>query len=78
MNIVADHLKTLAQLIPVSETTYRPTPKESLSEREYQLFWRYHSHFPNDFAKAIIELLPPNTEFIQYDHLSNKVTVEVV
>lgn len=77
MNIVADHVKNLIQLIPLSTTEYRPTPKESLSEREQQLFWRYHSHFPNDFAKAITEILPPDLKFIQYDHLSNKITVEV-
>ncbi len=78
MNIVADHVKTLVQLIPVSTTEYRPVPKESLSEREYQLFWRYHGHFPNDFAKALVESLPTNTKFVQYDHLTNKITVEVL
>lgn len=78
MNIVADHLKTLVQLIPVSETEYRPVPRESLTQREQQLFWRYHGHFPNDFAKAITELLPSNTKFIQYDHLKNKILVEVL
>ena len=78
MNIVADHAKTLIQLIPVSQTEYRPVPKESLSHREQQLFWRYHGHFPNDFAKAILELLPSNTKFVQYDHLKNKILVEVL
>lgn len=78
MNIVADHVKTLVQLIPVSQTEYRPVPRESLSEREQQLFWRYHGRFPNDFAKALVESLPENTKFVEYDHLSNKITVEVL
>lgn len=78
MNIVADHLKELMLLVPLSQTEYRPIPKESLSERETRLFWRYHGHFPNDFARAIQELLPENQKLITYDHLANRVTVEIV
>lgn len=78
MNIVADHLKSLMDIIILSETTYRPLPKNNLSTKEYQLFWRYHSHFPNDFAKAIVDLLPPHLNFIHYDHLSNQITVEAL
>lgn len=78
MNIVADHVKELLLLIPLSETEYRPTPKESLTSREQRLFWRYHGHFPNDFAKAIQESLPDNQKFITYDHLNNRVTVEAL
>ncbi len=78
MNVVVDHLKELTQLIQISPTEYRPTPKENLSHRENQLFWRYHSHFANDFAKALSELLPPKTKFVEYDHLTNVITVEVL
>lgn len=78
MNIVADHLKELMLLIPLSTTEYRPAPKESLTPRELRLFWRYHGHFPNDFARAIQENLPDNQKFITYDHLNNRVTVEVL
>lgn len=78
MNIVADHLNHLLLLIPLSETEYRPMPKESLTHRENQLFWRYHRKFPNDFARAVANCLPDTLQFVTYDHLSNKVTVENV
>lgn len=78
MNVVVDHLKELMQLISISSTQYRPIPRENLSYRENQLFWRYHSHFSNDFARAIVELLPENTKFVNYDHLQNVITVEVL
>lgn len=78
MNIVADHVRELAQLVPVTETEYQPIPKQSLTPKEQQLFWRYHGHFPNDFARGIAECLPENCKFVTYDHLSNRVTVEVV
>jgi hypothetical protein len=78
MNIVADHLKELLLLIPVSQTEYQPTPKESLTPEQERLFWRYHGHFPNDFAKAVADALPETHKFVSYDHLSNRVTVEAV
>jgi hypothetical protein len=78
MNIVSDHVKELLLLIPLTPTEYRATPKESLTPDQTRLFWRYHGHFPNDFAKAIQESLPDNQRFITYDHLNNRVTVEVV
>lgn len=78
MNVVVDHLKELMQVVPLSQTEYRPLPKENLSHRETQLFWRYHSRFANDFARAITECLPPTAKFIQYDHLNNTIKVEVL
>lgn len=78
MNVVVDHLKELMQLTPISSTQYRPIPRENLSYRENQLFWRYHSHFANDFARAVVELLPSDSKFVQYDHLQNMITVEVL
>lgn len=76
MSIVADHLQSLMTLVQVSESTYRPVPKDSLTHREQKLFWRYHGHFPNDFAKAIVEYLPEGHKFISYDHLQNLIHVE--
>jgi hypothetical protein len=76
MNIVADHVKELMLLVPLSQTEYRPTPKESLTTRENRLFWRYHGHFPNDFARAVANSIPENQKFVTYDHLSNRVMVE--
>ena len=78
MNIVAEHVRELMLLIPLSQTEYRPTPKESLTPKENQLFWRYHGHFPNDFARAVADSIPETQKFIQYDHLTNRVTVEEV
>jgi len=76
MSIVADHLKELLLLIPLSETEYRPIPRETLTARESQLFWRYHGHFPNDFARAVADAIPENQRLVTYDHLNNRVTVE--
>jgi hypothetical protein len=78
MNVVADHLKELMLLVPLSQTEYRPIPKESLTSRENQLFWRYHGHFPNDFARAVANSIPETQKFVSYDHLTNRVTVEEV
>ena len=78
MNIVAEHVRELMLLIPLSQTEYRPTPKESLTSRENQLFWRYHGHFPNDFARAVADSIPKTQKFVEYDHLTNRVTVEEV
>jgi hypothetical protein len=78
MNIVADHVKQLVELIAINETEYQPVPKESLSRKERQLFWRYHGHFPNDFARAVADSIPETQKFVQYDHLTNRVTVEEV
>jgi hypothetical protein len=78
MNIVAEHVRELMLLIPLSQTEYRPTPKESLTPKENQLFWRYHGHFPNDFARAVADSIPETQKFVSYNHLTNRVTVEEV
>ena len=78
MNIVADHVKQLVELVSISETEYQPIPRTTLSTKEQQLFWRYHGHFPNDFARGVADSLPDTHKFVSYDHLLNRVTVQVV
>jgi hypothetical protein len=76
MNIVADHLQSLLAILPINSTTCRPIPKSSLTEEETKLFWKYHGRFPNDFARAILNSLPDDLQFVSYDHLSNLITVK--
>jgi hypothetical protein len=76
MNIVADHLHSLLAILPVDTNTYRPVPKSTLTDQELKQFWKYHSRFPNDFARAILDSLPNNLQFVSYDHLSNLITVK--
>ena len=77
MSIVSEHVMELVQLTQLSENTYRPSPKENLSERELHLFWRYHGRFPNDFALGLNGLLD-NERLIEYDHLTNTLITETV
>lgn len=51
-------------------------PKETLSTKENQLFWRYHGHFPQEFTQALINQLPVEYKFVSYDHLRNRLKVE--
>jgi hypothetical protein len=75
--IVVDHAKSFIQPFPESPTTrLQVIPRENLSPRETQLFWRYQGHFPQEFTKAIIDLLPENFEFVSYDHLTNTLEVK--
>lgn len=78
MNIVADHVRQMVELVSISETEYQPIPRTTLSTKEQQLFWRYHGHFPNDFARGVADCLPDTHKFVSYDHMLNRVTVEVV
>jgi len=78
--LVVDHIRDLLQ--PISDYksgthTIHPLPKSNLTRRENQLFWRYHGHFPCEFAKAIQSFLPNHYEFLEYDHLKNQLRVEV-
>ena len=70
-NVVVSHVK---QLLTITEDL-KITPKDNLSPREYQLFWRYQGRFPQEFTKAIIDTLPPDYDFVSYNHLTN--TLEV-
>lgn len=77
MSIVSEHVMELVQLTRISENTYRPLPKKDLSERQQQLFWKYHGHFPNDFARGLNDMLD-NERLIEYDHLTNTLHTETV
>jgi len=74
MNFITDHVKEL--LAPLSVQDLQPKPKESLSDEEIEKFWRYFGKFPNEFAAAVVQSLPTEVEFVQYDHLQNLVTVK--
>ncbi len=68
-NVVAEHVREL--IAPIDDSLH-VKPKTELSDREHQLFWRYHGHYPNDFAKGVAQSLPDGYEFVSYDHLKNK------
>ena len=70
-SVVVTHAKQLLQITP----NLQIKPKDNLSIREQQLFWRYHGHFPQEFTQAIIDSLPPDYDFVSYNHLTN--TLEV-
>ena len=53
MTIVSDHVLQLLE--PITEEL-KVMPRLDISDREYQLFWRYHGHFPAEFAAAIDDL----------------------
>jgi len=74
MNFIVDHVKEL--LAPLSVTDLQPKPKQTLSDEEVQKFWSYFAKFPNEFAAAVVQSLPSDVEFVQYDHLSNLVTIK--
>lgn len=78
MSIVSDHVSELATLSPIEEYIYSVIPKATLSHRELQLFWRYHGHFPNEFAAGLISLIPSQEVFVSYDHLLNRLVTQEV
>ena len=53
------------------DTVLRPIPKETLDDEGVKKFWRLFSRYPNDFAASVVKSLPPDVEFISYNHLSN-------
>ena len=70
-SVVVTHAK---DLLTITEDL-KVIPKPNLSTREHQLFWRYHGRFPQEFTQAIIDSLPPDYDFVSYNHLTN--TLEV-
>lgn len=78
--LVVSHIEQLLQDFPILESgdhILTPQPKLDLTTREYDLFWRYHGHFKQEFVHALCNVLPQNTHMIEYDHLNNRLTVEV-
>ena len=72
MSIVTDHVRELLE--PITDEL-KVRPRFDVSDREYQLFWRYHGHFPAEFAAAVAKALPEDYQFVSYDHLQNKLEV---
>ena len=69
MSIVTDHVLELLE--PITDDL-KVRPRLDISDREYQLFWRYHGHFPSEFAAALVKALPEQYKVESYDHLNNK------
>lgn len=73
MSIVSDHVLELLE--PITDEL-KVRPRFDVTDREYQLFWRYHGHYPADFAAAVAKALPDKYQFVSYDHLQNKLEVK--
>ncbi len=71
-----DYISDLFAPIDYESTPVRVTPCADLDEDNVKKFWRYHGRFPNDFARAIMEILPKGKTFVSYDHLANSLTVK--
>jgi len=75
MNIVADHVAQLVRFKqPLSEVL---TPQAPIDPELSKKYWRYYTHFPNEFASGLAKALPPGVKFIQYDHLKNQLLVKL-
>ena len=72
MNIISDHVKELVQFTSLSENRLRPI-SNGLDNDKY---WRFFSKFPNEFAKGLQLALHPEQTFVEYDHLSNVLTIK--
>lgn len=71
--IVVDHIKSLLSPIHPEQPVVSPLP--TLSTEEYNLYYTYKTKFPNEFASAINQLLKPY-KLLQYDHLTNHLTIQ--
>ncbi len=72
MNLITEHVLELLE--PITEEL-KVKPRLDITDREYQMFWRYHGHFPAEFAAALSKALPDQYDFVSYDHLQNKLEV---
>lgn len=72
MNIVADHVSTLVQFQQLSDNTLQPQPNDIDPDK----YWRYFSKFPNEFAKGLALALHPEQQFVEYNHLTNILTIK--
>jgi len=73
--IVVDHVETLLAPFDMSQCPLKAAPRPNLSDRETQLFWRYHGRFPQEFTQALINQIPEGLTFVSYDHLKNQLNV---
>ena len=73
MSIVTDHVLELLEPI---DDRLKVKPRLDISDREYQLFWRYHGHYPAEFAAALAKSLPEGHTFVSYDHLKNQLITD--
>jgi len=70
------HISDLFAPIDYDATPVRVCPRADLEPEQVNKFWRYHGRFPNDFARAIMEILPKGKTFVQYDHLANSLVIK--
>ena len=70
------YISDLFAPIDYATTPVRITPRADLDEDMVRKFWRYHGRFPNDFARAIVEILPEGKTFVSYDHLANSLVIK--
>lgn len=77
--MVIEHITTMLQPLPELSPGYHTVPIQhtDLSDKESKLFWKYHGSFSMEFIKAVLSILPINYSFVTYDHLNNKLTVDV-
>jgi len=71
-----NYISDLFAPIDYESTPVRVTPRADLEEDMVLKFWRYHGRFPNDFARAIVEILPKDKTFVSYDHLANSLVIK--
>ena len=60
------YISDLFAPIDYDATPVRITPRADLDEDMVRKFWRYHGRFPNDFARAIVEILPEDKTCLLY------------
>ena len=70
------YISDLFAPINYDESPVRIRPREDLEDDMVNKFWRYHGRFPNDFARAIVEILPEDKTFVSYDHLANSLVTK--
>ena len=70
------YISDLFAPIDYSGTTVRVCPRADLEPDQVNKFWRYHGRFPNDFARAIMDILPEGKTFVSYDHLANSLIIK--
>jgi len=70
------YISDLFAPIDYSSAPVRVCPRADLEPEQVQKFWRYHGRFPNDFARAIVEVLPEGKTFVSYDHLANSLVIK--